>query len=96
MVGHNASVFADRPLGRHPIGKRSLGMPVKIWGLLVAGFLFVWVLPEDKNMTGKYGTAQNSRKRLGGGMMMLHTLLVVWQRDAKNLSEQKQQQNTCK
>ena len=32
---------------------KAQGMPVKIWGLLVAGFLFVWVLPQGKNMTGE-------------------------------------------
>ena len=31
---------------------KAQGMPVKIWGLLVAGILFVWVLPEKTNMTG--------------------------------------------
>ena len=31
---------------------KAQGMPVKIWGLLVAGVLFVWVLPKEKNMTG--------------------------------------------
>jgi len=32
---------------------KAQGMPVKIWGLLVAGVLFVWVLPETKNMNGE-------------------------------------------
>ena len=33
---------------------KAQGMPVKIWGLLVAGALFVWVLPQDENMTGEW------------------------------------------
>jgi hypothetical protein len=30
---------------------KAQGQPVKVWGLLLAGLLFIWVLPEDVNMT---------------------------------------------
>ena len=30
---------------------KARGKPVKVWGLLLAGLLFIWVLPEDVNMT---------------------------------------------
>ena len=32
---------------------KAQGLPVKIWGLLVAGMLFVWVLPAKTNMNGE-------------------------------------------
>ena len=32
---------------------KAQGLPVKIWGLLVAGMLFVWVLPAKKNMNAE-------------------------------------------
>ena len=32
---------------------KAQGLPVKIWGLLVAGMLFVWVLPEQTNMNAE-------------------------------------------
>jgi len=30
---------------------KAQGQPVKVWGLLLAGLLFIWVMPEDVNMT---------------------------------------------
>lgn len=32
---------------------KAQGMPVRVWGLLVAGVLFIWILPEEWAMTGE-------------------------------------------
>lgn len=32
---------------------KAQGLPIKIWGLLVAGFLFIYVLPENTNMNAE-------------------------------------------